>query len=83
MIPDRQFTLAELRRHDGEQKAALYIAYDGVVYDVTNCPKWRSGMHEGLHFPAQDLTSELPEAPHAVDVFKYPCVKPVGRLAAE
>lgn len=83
MIPDRQITQAELRRHDGEQKATIYIAYAGVVYDVTNCRKWESGMHEGLHFPAQDLTNELPEAPHTVEVFKYPCVKPVGRLAEE
>jgi len=37
-------------------------------------------MHERLHFPGQDLTSELPDAPHKKDVFTRPCVKVVGKL---
>jgi predicted heme/steroid binding protein len=40
-------------------------------------------MHEQLHFPGQDLTSELPDAPHAEDVFSRPCVKVIGRLQTE
>jgi predicted heme/steroid binding protein len=40
-------------------------------------------MHEQLHFPGQDLTSELPDAPHKGEVFKHDCVKIVGRLAAD
>ena len=55
-------------------------AFDGYVYDVTDCPKWRTGMHEQLHFAGQDLTSELPEAPHEADVFDRPCVRRVGPL---
>jgi predicted heme/steroid binding protein len=39
-------------------------------------------MHEFLHFPGQDLTSELAEAPHMEEVFKHDCVKIVGRLAS-
>ena len=62
---------------------AKYIAYRGLVYDVTDCPKWRPDVHEQLHFPGQDLTSELPDAPHKEEVFKHDCVKLVGRLAAE
>jgi predicted heme/steroid binding protein len=38
-------------------------------------------MHERLHFPGLDLTSELPDAPHKEEVFTRPCVKVVGRLA--
>ena len=37
----------------------MYVAYAGVVYDVTDCPKWRRGLHENLHWPGQDLTAEL------------------------
>jgi predicted heme/steroid binding protein len=76
-------TLAELRRHNGERGTRKFIAYRGLVYDVTDCPKWRPEMHEQLHFPGQDLTSELPDAPHQEDVFRRPCVKVVGRLADE
>jgi predicted heme/steroid binding protein len=38
-------------------------------------------MHEGLHFPGQDLTDVLPEAPHAREVFERPCVRYVGPLS--
>ena len=80
MEDERLFTEHELRRRTGERGARMYIAYQGVVYDVTDCAKWHTGIHENLHFPGQDLTSELPEAPHGVEVFGHPCVRRVGRL---
>lgn len=76
----QKFTLAEIQRHDGDQELTMYIAYKGQVYDVTNCRKWQSGIHEGQHFPGQDLTRELADAPHAQEVFNYPCVKQIGIL---
>jgi predicted heme/steroid binding protein len=80
-IPDRIVSLLELKRGTGERGARKLIAYKGIVYDVTDCPKWRMEMHENLHFPGQDLTGELAEAPHAGDVFSRPCVIPIGRLS--
>jgi predicted heme/steroid binding protein len=77
----RTITDGELRRNSGERGTRKYIAYHGLVYDVTDCPKWRPDLHEQLHFPGQDLTSELPDAPHKEEVFKHDCVKIVGRLA--
>lgn len=77
---ERVFTELELRRYNGERGARLYVAQNGVVYDVSDCPKWRAGLHEQLHFPGQDLTSELSDAPHAEEVFTRPCVKRVGVL---
>jgi len=71
---------SELRRNTGERGTRKWIACDGMVYDVTDCPKWRLEMHERMHFPGQDLTSELLDAPHKEDVFTRPCVKVVGRL---
>jgi predicted heme/steroid binding protein len=71
---------AELRRNNGERGARKFIAYRGIVYDVSDCPKWRLMLHEQLHFPGQDLTSELPEAPHKEEVFQRACVKVVGKL---
>ena len=79
-ITEHIVTHMELRRNTGERGSRKWIAYDGMVYDVTDCPKWRTDMHEQLHFPGQDLTSELPDAPHREDVFSRPCVKVVGRL---
>ncbi|GAB4457734.1 MAG: hypothetical protein Kow0070_10330 [Anaerolineales bacterium] len=80
-LPDPIVTDLELRRNNGERGTRKYVACNGIVYDVTDCPKWRQDLHENLHFPGQDLTSELPEAPHAEEVFSRPCVKKVGRLA--
>ena len=79
-IPDRIITEAELRRNTGERGTRKFIAYDGIIYDVTDCPKWRRDLRENLHFPGQDLTSELPEAPHKEEVFSRPCVKAIGKL---
>lgn len=79
-IPDREISIYELRRNTGERGTPKWVAHEGVVYDVTDCPRWRREMHERLHFPGQDLTSELNDAPHAEDVFSRPCVKIVGKL---
>ena len=79
-VPDILITETELRRYTGEHGTRKFVAYKGFVYDVTDCPKWRLEMHENLHFAGQDLTSELPDAPHTEDVFSRPCVKVVGRL---
>jgi predicted heme/steroid binding protein len=82
-VDERSFSLEELRRYDGTRGARKFVAFEGVVYDVTECPKWRPDLHEGLHFPGQDLSQEFPEAPHGREVFARPCVKRVGLLAPE
>ena len=81
-IPDRIITPLELRRGNGERGARTWIAFNGLVYDVTDCPKWRTDLHEQLHFPGQDLSSEHPDAPHKREVFDRPCVKLIGRLGS-
>lgn len=80
-IPDRIISDLELRRQNGDRGTRKFVACNGIVYDVTDCPKWRLDLHENLHFPGQDLTTELPEAPHQEDVFTRPCVKVIGKLA--
>jgi predicted heme/steroid binding protein len=49
MIPQRVISLAELKCNTGERGTRKFIAHNGIVYDVTNCPKWRLDMHEWLH----------------------------------
>ncbi|MBI5302258.1 MAG: cytochrome B5 [Chloroflexi bacterium] len=74
-MPDRVFTEQELKKYDGSRRMPMYIAYNGLVYDVTSSPHWRDGMHRNLHFAGQDLTSELADSPHGESVFrKYPVV---------
>lgn len=79
-MTEKIFTRQELQRYDGDMEAEIYVAYKGVVYDVTACRKWRTGLHEGEHFGGQDLTEELGDAPHFEEVFSNPCLKVVGKL---
>jgi len=79
-IPAHIIPELELRRNTGERGTRKFVAYKGIVYDVTDCPKWRTDLHEQLHFAGQDLTSELSNAPHKEDVFTRPCVKVIGKL---
>jgi predicted heme/steroid binding protein len=79
-IPDRIISLKELRRNNGDPGTRKFIACLGIVYDVTDCPRWRPELHERLHFAGQDLSGELKDAPHRADVFSRPCVRVVGVL---
>ncbi len=75
-------TKKELQRYDGED-LPMVIAYKGELYDVSHCPHWKHGLHEGLHFPGQDLTAELPDAPHGEEVFFRACVHKAGMLRTD
>jgi predicted heme/steroid binding protein len=79
-LPDRIFTERELMQYNGEKGRPVYIAYRGLVYDVSRSIKWRTGMHEQLHYAGLDLTRSLRKAPHGEEVFAHWPV--VGRLAA-
>lgn len=59
---DRIVLISELYRSTGERGTRMYVAHKSLVYDVTDCLRWKSGLHAGLHFPSQDLPAELGEA---------------------
>jgi predicted heme/steroid binding protein len=80
VAPEKIISRSDLAYHNGDRGRRKYVAHRGVVYDVTDCPKWRTEMHEQLHWPGQDLTSALPDAPHDEAVFVRPCVKRIGIL---
>ena len=67
---ERVFTDHELRQYDGQKGRPAYVAYDGIVYDVTIAPNWRGGMHRDMHYPGLDLTRSLHKAPHDASVFR-------------
>jgi predicted heme/steroid binding protein len=77
-IPDRIITELELRHNTGECGSCKFTDHKGIVYDLTDCPKWRNDLHENLYFPGQNLACEIEKAPHKKDVFTHPCVIIMG-----
>ncbi len=71
----RWFTQAELGRYDGQNGVPIFIAYRGIVYDVSNSYQWRGGMHQVMHRAGDDLSGEIALAPHGADLLKkFPVV---------
>jgi predicted heme/steroid binding protein len=58
-----------------------YIAYRGVVYDVSNSFLWKKGEHQVLHQAGRDLTVELVTAPHGTELLDR--VPMIGTLKEE
>ncbi len=75
---EKIFTYQELQEYNGQNGKPIYVAYKGVVYDVTDSDLWKTGRHQNLHDAGDDLTNEFARAPHGVDVFER--VKVVGKL---
>lgn len=78
MSTEKKFTLEELKNYDGKEGRPAYIAYKGKVYDVSDDFLWADGDHQGEHTAGNDLTEELPLAPHMEDVLER--VKLIGVL---
>ena len=77
-LPDLPvYTRSQLALRNGQDRDEIWIAYRGVIYDVTSSRLWRHGKHYE-HWAGQDLTHELPDAPHTDMVFEK--FKPIGRL---
>jgi len=68
---------AQLALCNGQDKPEIWIAYKGIVYEVTASRLWRNGKHYE-HWAGQDLTDELKDAPHTEWVFEK--LKVVGKL---
>jgi len=63
-----KITLSQLALRNGQDKEVIWIAYKGLIYDVTASRLWRNGQHYE-HWAGQDLTEELKDAPHTETVF--------------
>lgn len=63
------YTHSQLARRNGQDRPEIWVAYKGVIYDVTESRLWRRGQHYE-HWAGQDLTDELPDAPHTEEVFE-------------
>ena len=69
------FTEEELKKYDGRNGNAAYVAYRGKVYDVSQSFHWKMGVHQVMHKAGCDLTEALKRAPHNADLLeKFPIV---------
>ncbi len=66
--PLPEISPSQLALFNGQDKPEIYIAYKGLVYDVSASRLWKNGKHYE-HWAGQDLTKELKDAPHAEWVF--------------
>jgi predicted heme/steroid binding protein len=73
----KEFTLEDLKAFDGRDGRPSYVAYKGMVYDLTESSMWDAGDHEGMHAAGSDLTAEHDDAPHDEHVLDFP---EVGKL---
>jgi predicted heme/steroid binding protein len=72
-----EYSSAQLALRNGQDKPEIWVAYQGLIYEVTRSRLWRDGKHYE-HWAGQDLTDELKDAPHNEKVFDK--FKVIGRL---
>jgi predicted heme/steroid binding protein/uncharacterized membrane protein len=71
----KEFTSEELAGFNGKEGGAVYIAFQGKVYDVSKSKLWSKGSHMNRHLSGKDLSGEITAAPHGPEVFeRYPQV---------
>lgn len=73
----KDMTLADLAAFNGRDGQPAYVAYEGVIYDVTESAMWGNGDHEGMHDAGKDMTADHDDAPHDVYIKDFP---EVGRV---
>jgi len=72
------FTKEELAKFDGKDGVSAYIAYEGLVYDVSNSFLWQRGKHQVVHHAGVDYTGKLQQAPHSAELLLR--VPVIGKL---
>ncbi|MCP4439394.1 MAG: cytochrome b5 [Aureispira sp.] len=71
------YSRGQLALRNGQDKEEIWVAYQGIIYDVTDSRLWRNGKHYE-HWAGQDLTEEIGDAPHTEQVFEK--FEAVGKL---
>lgn len=69
-----------LCQFDGKDGRPAYIAYKGLIYEMTKSRLWKNGSHMMKHAAGNDLTDILSTAPHGED--KILAMPLVGKLLA-
>jgi predicted heme/steroid binding protein/uncharacterized membrane protein len=63
----KEMTEEQLSSFDGKGGRPAYIAYKGIIYDITGSRLWKNGTHMMKHHAGTDLTDVLKLAPHDED----------------
>lgn len=71
------YSRQQLALRNGQDRAEIWVAYKGLIYDVSDSRLWKNGQHYE-HWAGQDLTHELADAPHTAHVFDK--FKAVGKV---
>jgi predicted heme/steroid binding protein/uncharacterized membrane protein len=69
-----------LCQFDGKDGRPAYVAFKGIIYDVTKSRLWKNGSHVTKHAAGNDLTEFLATAPHGED--RIVAMPQVGKLLA-
>ena len=72
-------TIEQLSHFDGKEGRSAYIAYKGIIYNVTQGRLWKNGQHVMKHGAGHDLTEVLKSAPHGEE--KVLAMPQVGTLS--
>lgn len=63
----RTFTPEELGKYVGKKGLPVYVAVDGIIYDVTKSRSWKTGRHMNQHNSGVDLSDAIrTKAPAAI-----------------
>ncbi len=74
-MDQQKFTKEDLKQYDGRNGAPAYVAFKGIIYDVSPSYHWQNGQHWVVHFAGTDLSAEMEQAPHGVDLLEvFPIV---------
>ncbi|MDH5705989.1 MAG: CopD family protein [Candidatus Aminicenantes bacterium] len=73
VVPEKGLTTHDLLSFNGSEGRAVYFAYKGQIFDVSQSKFWRKGSHFGRHNAGADLTDMLNQAPHGEEkIFEMP-----------
>ena len=72
-----EYTLSHLALRNGQDKPEIWVALDGLIYDVSRSRLWRDGKHYE-HWAGKVLTADFKDAPHNANVFDK--FKIIGKL---
>jgi predicted heme/steroid binding protein len=70
----------EIKEDRAARRTQAFIAGNGAVHTISECPQRAGGMHEVSHSTGQNFKEGLGASPRDMCFFTKPCAKPVGLL---
>ncbi|OGR78338.1 MAG: hypothetical protein A2X32_02260 [Elusimicrobia bacterium GWC2_64_44] len=58
---NKVFTAEELKKYNGRDGQPVYVAVDGIVYDLSRVKPWKTGRHMKMHDAGTDLSRAIHE----------------------